>query len=124
MRPARWSLFLAVCAIALARALTSSSPTAKARADASVRAAAFAQFAEQEPGHRKEAAKDFPTDPWSQDDFFHAREAKEARAFAKLYQVPITDPLDALDEGMRAQRARGDRSIVSTVPPCHPRAIY
>jgi hypothetical protein len=124
MRVARWFLFVAVCAVALARAITSRATPPPNRADGSTRAIAFTQFVGQEAAYRKEAAKDFPTDPWSQDDFFHAREAKEARAFAKTAGIPITDALDALDEGLRAQRARGDRSSLSTVPPCHPRAIY
>ena len=124
MTVARWSPFALVCAIALARAITSKAVQPPNRADQATRTVGFAQFADQEAAYRKEAAKDFPTDPWSQDDFFHAREAKEARAFAKVTGIPITDALDALDEGLRAKRAGGDRSSLSTVPPCHPRAIY
>ena len=98
MRVAGWFIFLAVCAAALVRVL-----------ETKVGRILF---------------KHFPTEPWSQDDFFHATESKEAHAFARAHSVPVTDILDALDEGLRARRSQGDRSIVSTVPPCHPRAIY
>ena len=121
---ARWALFSAVCASALARAVTSAPPRPPPRADAAQRALAFHDLVTREPGSRVDAAKHFPTEPWSQDDFFHATESKAAHAFSKTHSIPVTDVLDALDEGLRAQRAGGDRSIVSTVPPCHPRAIY
>jgi hypothetical protein len=110
--------------MALVRAITSKAPPAPKRANEEMRKLAFTESVGKEVGDRNAAAKKFPTDPWSQDDYFHAAEAQEARAFAKLNAIPVTDALDALDEGLRAQRARGDRSSASTVPPCHPRAIY
>jgi hypothetical protein len=124
MRVAGWFIFLAVCAAALVRALTAISPPIVARADTALRAFALEDLVSREADSRKSAAKHFPTEPWSQDDFFHATESKEAHAFARAHSVPVTDILDALDEGLRARRSQGDRSIVSTVPPCHPRAIY
>ena len=120
----RWSLFAAVVVTALVRVLGARAEPPLPSADADLRAQALDALVTGEPASRREAATSYPTDPWSADDYFHAKERKDARAFAKLHRVPLTDVLDALDEGLRARRSSGDRSIVSTVPPCHPRAIY
>jgi hypothetical protein len=121
---ARFALFPFVCAVALGRALLSTPPAPPERASAAVKRKAFAEFRAHEREDRNKAAHDFPTDPWSQDDAFHAYESERARSFADKNHVTKTDIFDALDEGMRAARVRGDRSMIATVPPCHPRAIY
>jgi hypothetical protein len=120
----RLALFPLVCATALGRALLSPAPPPQPRASDAVRREAFSDFRLHERESRRKAAHDFPTDPWSQDDAFHAYESDRAREFASKHHVTKTDVFDALDEGMRAQRTRGDRSMLATVPPCHPRAIY
>jgi hypothetical protein len=121
---ARLALFPLVCAVALGRALLTPAPPPRDRASDAVKREAFADFRTHERESRRKAAHDFPTDPWSEDDAFHAYESDRARAFADKHHVTKTDVFDALDEGMRAQHARGDKTMLATVPPCHPRAIY
>jgi hypothetical protein len=123
-RRIRWVPFALVCAIALVEALRATPPVSPPRADKAARAAAVADARKHEGDYRKEAAKDFPTDPWSQDDAFHQKEAKGARAYAKSHYIALGDVLDAIDEDIRARAAQGDSTIIATVPPCHPRAIY
>jgi hypothetical protein len=118
-----WSPFVAVCAIALGRALLVSPSPESPAADDATRRAAFADIAAHEAEMRQVAAKDFPTDPWSQDDSFHEQERRRARDFANARHVRFTDVLDGIDEGLRA-RAAGQEKTIATVPPCHPRAIY
>jgi len=113
-----------VCSVALGRALFLSGPPPRDRASEAVKREAFAELRGHEREMRRKAAEDYPTDPWSQDDAFHAYEAERARGFADKHKVALTDLFDALDAGMRAQRARGDRTMTASVPPCHPRAIY
>jgi hypothetical protein len=122
--PLRWVPLGVVCAIALVEALRAAAPPAPPHADAAARAAAAADLRSHEAQYRKEAAKDFPTDPWSQDDAFHQKEGKEARAYAKSHYMSLGEVLDAADADMRARAANGDSTIIATVPPCHPRAIY
>jgi hypothetical protein len=116
-----WTLFGATCAIAIARCLLATAPPLGAPADAATRAAAFDDIASHESEMRAHAAKEFPTDPWSQDDCFHEQERTRARDFARRRGVRVSDVLDAVDEGLHA-RAR--ENLVATVPPCRPRADY
>jgi hypothetical protein len=113
-----------VCALALTRTLTASGPTPKPPANESLKRQAFQDLRTHERDLRRKAANDFPTDPWSQDDAFHAYEAERARSFADKHEMSLTDVFDALDSGMRSLRVRGDRSMTASVPPCHPRPIY
>ncbi len=74
---------------------------------------------------RLDAAKKFPTDPWSEDDDFHSAERAQAKAFAEHRGVRLSDILSAIDDGMREGWTRDPRATVrTTVPPCQPRAIY
>ena len=116
--------FPLVCAVATLRVLLAHAPAAAPRADEATKRLAFLEMRTHERDMRRDAAQDFPTDPWSQDDAFHAYEMERARNFAGKHHIALTDVVDALDTGMRAQRARGDKSMIATVPPCHPRAIY
>ena len=124
MRVARWSPFAVVCAMALVRAITSKAPPAPKRANEEMRKLAFTESVGKEVGDRNAAAKKFPTDPWSQDDAFHQKEAKGARAYAKSHYLAFGEILDAIDEDIRVRARQGDSTIIATVPPCHPRAIY
>ena len=119
-----WLAFPLVCAVATVRVLLAHPPAAAARADETAKRQAFLEMRTHEPEMRRQAAQDFPTDPWSQDDAFHAYEMDRARTFADKHHTALTDVWAALDAGMRAQRARGDKSMIASVPPCHPRAIY
>jgi hypothetical protein len=120
----RWSTFLVVCAIALGRALSASARALPPPADEAAMHAAAVDMISHERELRVQAAKDFPTDPWSQDDAFHSSESKKAHEYAAAHRLPLTDVLDSLDHEIRARAAHGDRTITATVPPCHPRAIY
>ncbi len=121
---ARFAVFPLVCAVALGRAVFVAAPSPKPRADKATRFQAFTELRGHEHEMRLKAVQDFPTDPWSQDDAFHAFESDRAKSFADGHRIALTDVLDALDDGMRTQRARGDRTMTSSVPPCHPRVIY
>lgn len=124
MRAARFAPLLLVSVVALGRVLTASGPAPRERATEAVKRQAFADLRTHERELRRKSAQDFPTDPWSQDDAFHAYETERARAFADNHHITLSDVFDGLDVGMRALRARGDRTMTATVPPCHPRAIY
>lgn len=113
-----------VCAVAVGRGVFSPAIPPKARGDGALATQAFQAFQGNEAELRKKAAHDYPTDPWSEDDAFHAWEGGDAQAFADSHHVSLSVVLDALDEGMRAARARGDRRMTGSVPPCHPRVSY
>jgi len=113
-----------VCVIAIGRAATAPEPPSAPPADAALKRDIFAGFRAKEAENREKAANDFPTDPWSSDDAFHAYEDDRAQELTKKYHTSKTDVLAALDDGMREAHARGNRPMIPTVPPCHPRAIY
>jgi hypothetical protein len=111
--------------IALARALTASPPAALAAADAVTRRTMFLAIASDETKMRRDAAKKFPTDSWSQDDDFHQSELKRAESLAAEHGVRVGDALRAVDEGMREGWPQPPGiAMRTTVPPCQPRAIY
>src|SRR2546423_811160 len=116
-----WSFFATTCVVAIGLCLIATAPADASPADAAARRDAFAEIAAQEREMRAQSAEAFPTDPWSQDDAFHAMERQRAIAFAHRRGVRVGDVLDAVDEGLRGQALRG---LVATVPPCRPRAIY
>jgi hypothetical protein len=125
-----WLFFAAACTFAAARAVVAAPPPVPPPANEAVQRAAFIDIAEHEREMRQDAAKSFPTDPWSQDDAFHDLERKRAITFARGHSVRTGDVLDAIDRGMRegwAQTEEAGRTsapLVATVPPCRPRAIY
>ena len=125
-----WLFFAAACTFAAARAVVAAPPPVPPPASEAVQRAAFIDIAEHEREMRQDAAKSFPTDPWSQDDAFHDLERKRAITFARGHSVRTGDVLDAIDRGMRegwAQTEEAGRTsapLVATVPPCRPRAIY
>ena len=86
---------------------------------------AFYAMASDERKMRRDAAKDFPADAWSQDDAFHNFEFKRARDIAHDKQMSLEDVLSAIDEGMREHwpRPRGV-AMNPSVPPCRPRPIH
>ena len=74
---------------------------------------------------RRDAAKKFPTDFWSQDDDFHQSELKRAKSVAAEHGVRLGDALSPVDEGMREGWPQPLGIVMrTTVPPCQPRAIY
>jgi hypothetical protein len=81
--------------------------------------------AEAEVETRKNAAGRFRGSPWSQDDQFHAKEAKFIRNYAKNHKVDIGTLVDALDRGMHEKWPTGavpppDQKVL----PCRPRLNY
>jgi hypothetical protein len=113
------------CALALARALAATPPPSPASADAAARRTAFFAVASDETKMRRDAAKKFPTDPWSQDDDFHQSELKRAKAVASEHGIRLGDVLSAIDEGIREGWPHSPGVVIrATVPPCQPRAIY
>jgi len=124
MRLLGYGLFSGVTGVALVLALAARAPAAPPH-DPEAGHTAFTFFASQETPMRKEAAKSFPTDLWSQDDDFHKKERDRAMSYADSHHLPVDDVLSAIDEGLRDDWPRGGRvSLRATVPPCQPRAIY
>ena len=120
----RFLSLIVVCLIATGRAVTAAEPPSAPAADAGLKRDIFSAFRAKEAENREKAANDFPTDPWSSDDAFHAYEDDRAQELCKKYHASKTDVLAALDDGMRNEHAHGNRPMLPTVPPCHPRAIY
>jgi hypothetical protein len=113
------------CAVALARALTATPPPSLATADDATRRTAFFAVTSEETKMRRDAAKKFPTDPWSQDDDFHLSELKRAKTVATEQRIRLGDVLSAIDEGIREGWPHSPGVVIrATVPPCQPRAIY
>ncbi len=120
-----WALLSAACALALVRALAAKGPAPPPPGDEALKKKLYDVIASEEPENRRAAAKDFPTDLWSQDDDYHSMETQRAMGLAREKRVPISFVLSALDEGMREQWPRRVRvPVQATVPPCQPRAIY
>jgi hypothetical protein len=120
-----WAPLLVVCAIAVARALTASAPELPPESDEGLRKKIFDAVASDETSMRREGAKSFPTDAWSRDDDFHRRENKKAREWAGNHHVRLVDAFEALDQGLRERWPQGNPGpLVTTTPPCRPRAIY
>lgn len=120
-----WFVAGAVALLAVGLALAAPGGAPAGRPEAATRAAISREIAAAELEARESAARAFPGDPWSADDDFHSHEARQAGAVAAGRGLPIGAALDAIDEGLRAQRDRPNPTpLVATVPPCHPRPIY
>jgi hypothetical protein len=119
-----WAPLVVVCSTAVIRAATATAPSAPLPATDAESRAAFDSMAGREVVWRREAAKEFPTDHWSQDDDFHRRERDAANDYARSHHVSVGDVLQAVDDGMREHWSRAASFMVPTVPPCQPRAIY
>jgi hypothetical protein len=125
LRARSWALFVAIIAVAVGRAATAT-PIADARpATDEDRKAIFWKLASEERAMRRDAAKSFPADLWSQDDAVHNSELKWAIKLAGERQVRLADALSAADEGLRHRWPRpADAWINPSVPPCRPRPIH
>jgi hypothetical protein len=108
--------------VAIGRVASASAPPSAPAATEAQKRAAFADLAAHEGDMRRRAAKDFPSDLWSQDDAFHAYERARARTFASSHAIRLGDVLAGFDDGMR--RSAAHARLIATVPPCHPRLIY
>jgi hypothetical protein len=120
-----WAPLGAVCVLAVGRAVTAAPPPRAPDADDALLHRAFYAVASEETTMRHEAAKTFPTDPWSRDDDFHRREGDKVRDWAGTHRVPRGEVFRSMDEGIRAHWPQANGApLVVTVPPCRPRAIY
>jgi hypothetical protein len=85
--------------------------------------AIFTEIAMAEPSMRRDAVKDFPTDPWSQDDAYFNLEQQRAGSIANTRKVRFSDALRAIDVGLRSHW-RGADNMKKGIEPCRPRPIY
>jgi hypothetical protein len=113
-----------LCIIAIVRAVTAAPPGSARPATEADERAVFATIAQEEPAMRRKAAKNFPTDHWSQDDDFHHTELERAKELARARNIRLGDALQAIDDGMRERWTPAASAMTATVPPCQPRAIY
>jgi len=120
---AGWSIFGAACTTACVAVLTApASPKPKALDDQE-RAHVFSVFSMEENGMRRQAAKDWAADPWSQDDAFHNLEHQRAWNMASGMKTSEQEVLRAVDDGMREGWPQWGGTMKTTVPPCRPRPI-
>jgi hypothetical protein len=120
-----WVVFAASFVVAMARAITSQPRETPGASTEAQRRGAYAILASEERNMRREGIKDFPADPWSQDDAFHNTEYRRAKQIASQRVMSLQDVLLAMDEGMRERwpKAAGVHQK-PTVPPCRPRPIH
>ena len=120
-----WALFAVVVVIAVGRAATATPLPQAHEASLDDRKAIFWKVASEERAMRRDAAKNFPADLWSQDDAVHNSEFKLAMKSAGERNVRLSDALLALDEGMRSRWPRPAGAWLNpSVPPCRPRPIH
>lgn len=120
-----WAVFATAIVVGFARALTSTPIGAPPPADERARRAAYVIMVTDEQNMRRESIKDFPADPWSQDDAFHNLEYRRAKSIAGPRDMSLQDVLRAMDEGMREQWPKPiPVHQKPTVPPCRPRPIH
>jgi hypothetical protein len=118
-----WAVLGATGVVAVIVTLVAKVPPPAAAADEAMRRDAFRSVAYDEPPSRGKSAHQFPGDLWSQDDDYHAQEAKKMRAFAGERQIRLDDVVRAVDEGMK--QGWIPRGLTKPgVPPCRPRLDY
>jgi len=120
-----WGVAALLAAIALVRVATAQAADPGVAPSEEAQREAFDQIANQESELRVHAAKEFPGDPWSQDDEFHHGEAGRARWYSDRRGVSLAHVLRALDDGLHGRwpKPRGAR-LVTGVQPCRPRLDY
>lgn len=120
-----WLAFAAFCIVAVLRASLASPPPSLIPANDAARRDIFSSLAASEDGFRSRAALNFPGDPWSQDDDFHAHEMQLAQRQAAAHQTSLGAALRAFDDGAREKWPSPSRDAMkNTVPPCRPRPVY
>jgi hypothetical protein len=120
-----WAVFGSIVLVAMGRAATAAPLPSAGPAGEGTKSEVFALIAAEERTMRRDAAKDFPADAWSQDDAFHNLEYKRARILAGERGVRLADVLLAIDEGMHQKWPHvSDAWQKPTVPPCRPRPIH
>jgi hypothetical protein len=120
-----WIPLGVVCSAAVVWAMLAAEPESSLPSDDELNHKLFRAVATEETHMRRDAAKAFPTDLWSRDDDFHQHEGRKVRDWAGAHHMPISDGFWAMDEGLRAHWPHGNPGpLVTTTPPCRPRAIY
>jgi hypothetical protein len=117
-------------ALVVFRAATAPAPPPPKLATAQDRLGFAAQVASQEDDWRAKAAKDFPSDLWSQRDAFHGHEAAAVRELAGIAGVPYEEVFRAIDDDLhhvaspvgRGSARRSDRNVNAV--PVKPRPIF
>jgi hypothetical protein len=122
---AGWVVFGAAIVGAFGRAITSTPRAAPPPAEERAMRNAYLSVTADERNFRREVIKDFPADPWSQDDGFHNHEYRRARQIGGQRGMSLQDVLLAMDRGMREHwpKPAGIHQNPS-VPPCRPRPIH
>jgi hypothetical protein len=112
-----------VLIVAVVRAATAKPPDAGKPITPELSKQAYREITSRERTMRRDAAVKFPGDLWSQDDDLHERESEAVRSFATAHEVPISDVVRAIDDGMREHWPTSG-TPQATVPPCRPRLSY
>ena len=110
---------------ALARALTTAAPPAKAPITPELAQRTWQRLSESEPAFRAKAAENFAADAWSQDDDFFASERGLAESWSQMHLIRRQDVFAVVDQGLRERwpLASGVPRPVTRVAPCRPRAL-
>ncbi len=120
-----WIPFGVVCAAAVVLALVATAPESALASDDDLDHKLFRAVASEETRMRHDAAKEFPTDLWSRDDDFHKSEGRKVREWAGSHHMRLSDGFHALDRGLRERWPHENpQPLITTTPPCRPRAIY
>lgn len=121
-----WGALALILTIAIGRAATATPISGPPPATEAQKQEMFFALAGDERQFRRDAAKDFPADAWSQDDAFHNLEYKRAKQLAGARGVRFADVLWAIDEGMHRSDWPRPPGVWQnpTVPPCRPRPIH
>lgn len=120
---AAWLVSCAVVATAVVKVVSAQPPQRAASADERTARRVFDSIAANEGMMRARAAQNFPGDPWSQDDDFHAMESQRAYQQANANRIALSETLRAIDDGLRSGWQR-QGSLRATVAPCRPRPVY
>lgn len=115
-------VFVAVCALAVGRALTAAPDPDARRLDEAARIAVSAAAAAEEPAWRIASRRSFPEDHWSQDDDFAASERRWAIDEARRRRVPVSEVFRAIDEDLHRSPPVPPRRATSS--PTKPRPFY
>jgi len=120
-----WLLFGAIVAVAAFVAVTAAPLSSPHAAKDEELHEAFEVMAFEEREMRRNAAKDFPADLWSQDDAFHNSEYRRAKSLAAAKSIRVSDVLLAVDEGLHHRWPTPENvTLRPMVPPCRPRPIH
>jgi len=120
---------VSAAALVVVRAATAPAPPPPKHVTPEDRAGFAATLASHEDDWRGAAARDFPSDNWSQRDAFHGHEATAVKDLAGIAGVPYEEVLRAIDDDLH-QAAPSDRRNVRrpnrsvNAVPVKPRPVF